>query len=105
MPKRPSSRYSLLALLISYAVFCLKKKNGQTRRSQTATKATPAAKSRSEMDQSGGANNGPVETSLAKAIDDLLNESDAGRARWGVFVMSLKDGRVLYSHDANQLFT
>jgi len=105
MPKRPSSRYSLLALLILIAVFSVRLLGGQTRRSQTATKATPAAKSRSEMDQSGGANNGPVETSLAKAIDDLLNESDAGRARWGVFVMSLKDGRVLYSHDANQLFT
>jgi len=105
MPKRPSSRYSLLALLILIAVFSVRLLGGQTRRSQTATKATPAAKSRSETDQSGGANNGPVETRLAKAIDDLLNESDAGRARWGVFVMSLKDGRVLYSHDANQLFT
>src|SRR5215831_7546273 len=105
MPKRPSSSYYLLALLILIAVFSVRLLGGQTRRSQTATKATPAAKSRSETDQSGGANNGPVETRLAKAIDDLLNESDAGRARWGVFVMSLKEGRVLYSHDANQLFT
>ncbi len=42
---------------------------------------------------------------LAHDIDQLIDKSDAAKARWGVFVMSLKDGRVLYSHDGDKLFT
>src|SRR5215471_6962053 len=103
--KRPAYSYLLLALLILIAVFSVRLFGGQTRHSEAVTKEAPATKAKPETNQSGASNNTPVEAGLAKAIDDLLNESDAGRARWGVFVMSLKDGRVLYSHDANQLFT
>ena len=105
MPTRRSYKYSLLALLILIAVFSVRLFGGQTRRSQTPTRAAPAAKSKLETNQSGGANNGAVESRLAQAIDDLINQSDAGRARWGVFVMSLQDSRVLYSRDADKLFT
>jgi D-alanyl-D-alanine carboxypeptidase/D-alanyl-D-alanine-endopeptidase (penicillin-binding protein 4) len=105
MPTRPSYKYSLLALLILIAFFSVRLFGGQTRRKQTPTKAAPAAKPKSESDKTGASKNAAVEASLAKAIDDVLNESDAGRARWGVFVMSLKDSRVLYSRDADKLFT
>jgi len=105
MAIRRSYQFSLLALLTLIAVFAVRLFGGQTRRSETSTKTTPAAKSKLEADKSGGANTGAVESSLAKAIDNLINESDAGRARWGVFVMSLKDSRVLYSRDADKLFT
>lgn len=42
---------------------------------------------------------------LAHDIDQLIDQSDSGKARWGVFVMSLKDGRVWYSRDGDKLFT
>jgi D-alanyl-D-alanine carboxypeptidase/D-alanyl-D-alanine-endopeptidase (penicillin-binding protein 4) len=35
----------------------------------------------------------------------LIDKSDSGKARWGVFVMSLRDGRVWYSRDGDKLFT
>src|SRR6185503_16493183 len=42
---------------------------------------------------------------LGKAIDQAIDESQFASARWGVFVMSLRDGRVLYSRDGEKLFT
>jgi serine-type D-Ala-D-Ala carboxypeptidase/endopeptidase (penicillin-binding protein 4) len=46
-----------------------------------------------------------ADTELGKAIDQAIAESEFSSARWGVFVMSLRDGRVLYSRDGEQLFT
>jgi serine-type D-Ala-D-Ala carboxypeptidase/endopeptidase (penicillin-binding protein 4) len=51
-----------------------------------------------------GANVG-FDAVLAHDIDQLIDKSDSGKARWGVFVMSLTDGRVLYSRDSEKLFT
>jgi serine-type D-Ala-D-Ala carboxypeptidase/endopeptidase (penicillin-binding protein 4) len=42
---------------------------------------------------------------FAREIDRILNENDLAKARFGVFVISPKDGRVLYSHNSDQLFT
>jgi len=42
---------------------------------------------------------------LARQIDRAIDESDQTRARWGVFVMSMKDGRVLVSRNGDKLFT
>src|SRR5689334_9995159 len=44
------------------------------------------------------------DTTLARDVDQLI-DADSGKARWGVFVVSLKDGRVLYARDADKLFT
>ena len=41
---------------------------------------------------------------LARDIDQLI-DGGSGKTRWGVFVISLKDGRVLYARDADKLFT
>lgn len=46
----------------------------------------------------------PDDAVLAREIDRAIDESDV-RARWGVFVMSQKDGRVLYSRDGDKSFT
>src|SRR5262249_6286761 len=46
-----------------------------------------------------------AERTLATEIDRAINESNLKTARWGVFVMSLKDERVLYSHNGDALFT
>ncbi|HYJ45384.1 MAG TPA: D-alanyl-D-alanine carboxypeptidase/D-alanyl-D-alanine-endopeptidase [Pyrinomonadaceae bacterium] len=41
--------------------------------------------------------NSPSAVELGREIDRRIDESEFSRARWGVFVMSLKDGRVLYA--------
>src|SRR5438552_6962297 len=49
--------------------------------------------------------NQPEDIALAQAIDRVLDGTQLTHARWGVFVLSLKDGRVLYSRDGEKLFT
>jgi D-alanyl-D-alanine carboxypeptidase/D-alanyl-D-alanine-endopeptidase (penicillin-binding protein 4) len=41
---------------------------------------------------------------LDRKIDSEIDESEFAHARWGVFVMSLRDGRVLYARDADRTF-
>jgi D-alanyl-D-alanine carboxypeptidase/D-alanyl-D-alanine-endopeptidase (penicillin-binding protein 4) len=41
---------------------------------------------------------------LAQKIDEIVEKSDFRNARWGVFVTSLKDGRVLVARDAQKTF-
>ena len=59
-----------------------------------------ASQPKSAADASAG-----FDTALARDIDELIDRSDSAKARWGVFVMSLKDGRVLYSREGDKLFT
>ncbi len=47
----------------------------------------------------------PEDVALAKKIDEIIEKSEFSNARWGVFVVSLKDGRVLAARDARKLFT
>ena len=42
---------------------------------------------------------------LGRKIDEAIAGSDFAAARWGVFVVSLRDGRVLYARDAQRPFT
>ena len=41
---------------------------------------------------------------LSKRIDEIIEESEFSNARWGVFVVNLKDGRVVVARDARKLF-
>lgn len=47
----------------------------------------------------------PSDYSLAQQIDRDIDTSDLGAVRWGVCVVSLGDGRVLYARNADKLFT
>jgi D-alanyl-D-alanine carboxypeptidase/D-alanyl-D-alanine-endopeptidase (penicillin-binding protein 4) len=47
----------------------------------------------------------PDDAALAREIDRAIDGSDLTRARWGVFVISMKDDRVLYSRNGDSLFT
>jgi serine-type D-Ala-D-Ala carboxypeptidase/endopeptidase (penicillin-binding protein 4) len=47
----------------------------------------------------------PEDVALAKKLDETIEKSEFANARWGVFVVSLKDGRVLAARDAQKLFT
>ncbi|MDT4956009.1 MAG: hypothetical protein QOJ02_4147 [Acidobacteriota bacterium] len=41
---------------------------------------------------------------LGRKIDKEIDESEFAKARWGVFVMSLRDGRVLYARNGDRDF-
>jgi serine-type D-Ala-D-Ala carboxypeptidase/endopeptidase (penicillin-binding protein 4) len=45
------------------------------------------------------------DSELAKLLDSTLESSEFATARWGVYVVSLNEGRVLYSRNAGKLFT
>jgi D-alanyl-D-alanine carboxypeptidase/D-alanyl-D-alanine-endopeptidase (penicillin-binding protein 4) len=47
----------------------------------------------------------PADLALAREIDLAIDQSNQAHARWGVFVMSLNDGRVIYSRNGDRLFT
>jgi serine-type D-Ala-D-Ala carboxypeptidase/endopeptidase (penicillin-binding protein 4) len=42
---------------------------------------------------------------LAQQIDKIISEPDVSRGFWGIDVVSLKDGTVLYSQNSEKLFT
>lgn len=44
----------------------------------------------------------PSAVELGHQIDGLIDESEFARARWGVFAMSLKDGRVIYARNGDR---
>ncbi len=46
----------------------------------------------------------PEDVALARKIDEAIEKSEFSNARWGIFVVSLKDGRVLAARDAQKLF-
>ncbi|HVF50916.1 MAG TPA: D-alanyl-D-alanine carboxypeptidase/D-alanyl-D-alanine-endopeptidase [Pyrinomonadaceae bacterium] len=46
-----------------------------------------------------------ADAALGREITRLIEEGDFAQARWGVSVVSLRDGRVVYARDARRLFT
>lgn len=59
-----------------------------------------AAKSSTSFSVAGS----PSALELGHNIDRAIDESEFAGARWGVFVMSLRDGRVLYARAAGKAF-
>ncbi len=100
MPKRSVKRYLLLVFLMSVVLLSVRLLGGQTKRKEIAGAAAPAKSEKNESQA-----RPTSDAALAAVIDRILSENDLGRARFGVFVMSLNDERVLYSHNSNQLFT
>jgi D-alanyl-D-alanine carboxypeptidase/D-alanyl-D-alanine-endopeptidase (penicillin-binding protein 4) len=95
---------SLVALTIFVLVPLLIGQTSPESRSQTGTLApSPAtAQTKSSTDS---ISKRPADMALARDIDQAIDGSDLTRARWGVFVTSMKDGRVLYSRNGDRLFT
>jgi len=68
----------------------------------TAASPTPAAVKTSPSEK---LSKRPADLTLAREIDRAIDASDLTRARWGVFVTSMKDGRILVSRNGDRLFT
>jgi D-alanyl-D-alanine carboxypeptidase len=91
---------ALLTVALTTSFILLQQPSGLAREDKQDAKQAPANTNRNEPNVS-VAN----DSALAREIDRILGETDLTRARFGVFVMSPKDGRVLYAHDSDQLFT
>src|SRR5262245_27258931 len=46
-----------------------------------------------------------IDPKLAHALDELLNRSAYQTGRWGVAVISLADGKLIYDHNGSSVFT
>ena len=46
-----------------------------------------------------------VDPDLAKTLNPLLANAEFSQARWGIAVVSLRDGQLIYEHNGDQLFT
>jgi len=105
MLKRRSNQYLVLTVLTLIVLLSVPLLGGQTKNngSQSKVSSNPAAKPETENNQS--STKQIPDPALAELIDHALDQSDVRAARWGVFVMSLNDGRVLYSRDADKPFT
>jgi D-alanyl-D-alanine carboxypeptidase/D-alanyl-D-alanine-endopeptidase (penicillin-binding protein 4) len=87
---------AFLTLALAAALILLQQPSGLAREDKQGPKPAPANTPNVSV-----AN----DATLAREIDRVLGETELTRARFGVFVMSQKDGRVLYSHNSDQLFT
>ena len=105
MLKRRSNQYLVFTVLTLIVLLSVPLLGGQTKKNggQSKTSSNSTAKSEAENVQSSTKQG--VDPALAELIDKALDQSDVRAARWGVFVMSLNDGRVLYSRDADKPFT
>src|SRR6185369_12445083 len=74
---------------------------GLAREDKPAAKSTNAAANPT----SAGTATTASDAGLAREIDRILAGAALSKSRYGVFVMSAKDGRVLYTHNSDQLFT
>src|SRR5438270_9329987 len=83
----PIGAFVLASLLIAQAGLGSREKSPPKTAPSPST--MPAAKP--------GSTQSPSDSPLGQKIDRAIDESDLTQARWGVFVMSMKDGRVVYS--------
>jgi len=105
MLKRRSNQYLVFTVLTLIVLLSVPLLGGQIKNngSQSKVSSNPAAKPETENNQS--STKQVPDPALAELIDRALDQSDVRAARWGVFVMSLNDDRVLYSRDADKPFT
>src|SRR5258706_4316899 len=96
----------LLSLTAMAACFLVPLLIGQTgSRTKSRTSATPAPSPVKAKATPDSLSKQPADVALARDIDRTIDASDLIRARWGVFVTSMKDGRVLVSRNGDKLFT
>lgn len=101
MNKNTRSNYLLLTafavafLLIGFlAAFLILQKRNNIELSQNSNAHTLVPSS-----------NAAEDSELARKIEQIINQSKFASARWGVSVISLRDGRVVYSRDSQKSFS
>jgi serine-type D-Ala-D-Ala carboxypeptidase/endopeptidase (penicillin-binding protein 4) len=102
MPQRKIIRYALVSVVLTtvFLASLLLARSGEKPQDKTTE---PAATTR--RTEATSVSSLPLDAALAQEIDRAIDQSDQPQARWGAFVMSMKDGRVLYSRNGDRLFT
>lgn len=99
---RASFLSACLALLLLFT-FAASRSNYALRPIAPAREANSATHETSAAPQPAfTVSNSSSAVELGRDIDRKIDESEFAKARWGVFVMSLKDGRVLYARNADR---
>src|SRR6266566_5807173 len=96
--KRQGKPLAFIAGFVALLLVFLRHGPGQAPLAKGESTGSPRSVVRSQ-----GTSNQP--TDLALAINRQLDKGDFGSARWGVCVISLKGEQILYSRNADQLFT
>lgn len=97
MPRSFQKRFVLAGILVALVIYVIAARVSSNPQSTTAkVESAPKPFTAAKAD---------FDATLAHEIDQLIDGSDSGKARWGAFVMSLRDGRVLYARDSDKLFT
>lgn len=96
----------LLALLCALPVYVLRShsQGGATERARTSFGEDVFGGAKQRPPRSVGATRA-ADAELGRRAVQLIETGEAASARWGVHVVSLSDGRVLYERDAGRLFT
>jgi len=105
MPKRRANQYLILTVMTLMVLLSVRLLGGQTKNNGLKSKASSNSPAKPETESRQNSARQIADPALAELIDGALDQSDVRAARWGVFVMSLNDGRVLYSRDADKPFT
>lgn len=104
MSKRRLTRYALLAVVLTTFLLAslLIARSGFESEDKIKSPATPTPVGQVPP---ATPSKQPGDAALAQEIDRAIDGSDLTQARWGVFVMSAKDGRLLYARNGDRLFT
>jgi D-alanyl-D-alanine carboxypeptidase/D-alanyl-D-alanine-endopeptidase (penicillin-binding protein 4) len=106
MPRLKTSNYLILAFSVLIALLSVRLLGRETKGKTDKPAPSPSlAKSDKGLPTDNSPSKQIADVALAQEIDHLLDSGDTRQPRWGVFVMSLKDGRVLYSRDGDKPFT
>ena len=65
----------------------------------------PKSKTAEKQQQSSTSGTSSNDAQLAQLLDGMIDNSEFSSARWGVCVVNLGDGRILYARNADRLFT
>jgi len=95
---------SVIALTLFSLVPLLIAQTKLLSRNDARTAATPGRPATKTIVPSNSISTKTADVAMAREIDRTIDTSDLTRARWGVFVMSMKDGRVLYARNGDKLF-
>ena len=98
---------AMLPLLLLSLIFFRQQTSGRAQEA-AAPELESAARSDANTSATTAApvvlSNAPADAELRRKIDEAIESSGQTSARWGVFAMSLKDGRVLCARDADKPF-
>ncbi|HSP63576.1 MAG TPA: D-alanyl-D-alanine carboxypeptidase/D-alanyl-D-alanine-endopeptidase [Pyrinomonadaceae bacterium] len=101
MRLRKTGLLVVTSLALVLAVLLVERRSPGIAREDRAAPTPPTASNNPAPSVS----NAPADLALAREIDHAIDEGDLAQARWGAFVMSMSDGRVLYSRNGDKLFT